>query len=143
VTKLKNQEKTEFVELEADQLLIKLNTGEGLTDREKDTVIALLDLVRVSPDLQPGSAGRVSLGSGANQRIAEVRLPGVDEIYSLIKVAGRAGLKEHRNVVESFLGHEDPLTVSLVLDILCERLLLRCLVNTWLWVKARSLKKQL
>ncbi len=105
-----------FFQLDAEEILNRINSGEAPEEEEVEAIVATLELVRVERDYVRGDTGTITLGSG---RQAQVRMPGVDETYSLIKVMGRANLKDQRGVLESFLKHEDPLIVSLVIEILC------------------------
>ena len=105
-----------FFQLDAEEILNRINSGEAPDEEEVEAIVATLELVKVERDYVRGDTGTITLGSG---KLAQVRMPGVDETYSLIKVMGRANLKDHRGVLESFLKHEDPLTVSLVMEILC------------------------
>jgi len=105
-----------FFQLDAEELLNRINSGEELDAEEVEAIVATLELVRVRRDFIRGDTETITFGSG---RRVQVRLPSVDETYSLIKVVGRANLKDRKGVIESFLNHEDPLTVSLVLETLC------------------------
>ncbi len=81
------------VEMDPERLLLKLSSGKRLTAAEVAGVVELLE-----------SASEES---------------GLDDSYSCLLIVGRAGLKEHRRLVERYLDTKDPLTVSLALEILC------------------------
>ncbi len=106
-----------MTEIDPEEMLSKLNSGKGLSSMEIEQVVSMLELVKIA---KPVSKETIEIrGVSAKQDESRIRQPGVDEIFSLIKIIGKAELKDRREVVESFLLHDDPLTVSLVLEILC------------------------
>lgn len=85
--------------MDVEKLLLRINSGTTLDPGEIEEVAALLEWT-----LQDG---------GFKEKVSE------DEIYSLILVIGRARATKFRHIIAQFLESEDPLTVSLVIDILC------------------------
>lgn len=84
--------------MEAEELLLRVNSGEALSERELREVAEQLELVD-SPEI--------------------IRKPSYDDAYSLLLVLSRARAKQYRHIVERFLNSEDSITVSLVLETLC------------------------
>jgi hypothetical protein len=103
-----------------EELLVKITSGRELEAEEFAEMISLLEL-----------KDRTELGRKLSH----------DDLYSLLVVLGKTGRKDQRGILERYLDIEDPLTVSLVLEILCldwgylddqlERLMSFALGNSW------------
>lgn len=85
-------------ELDAEKLLLRVNSGKKLEPEELQGVLQLLDAFLIQG---PGKA------------------LSIDDVYNYLLLIGRAKAKEYTRVLESFLEIHDPLTVSLILEILC------------------------
>ncbi len=83
--------------LDPETLLLRLNSGKGIREDELFQVLSLL---------------KVAAEDGSE-------LP-LDELYTWILVVGRAKHKQAAKLLEKFLSSQDPETVALVLQILCE-----------------------
>lgn len=81
-----------------EKLLLDINEGKTLSAGELSTIAAVL--------------------VDQSKKIL-TRDFSVDDVYSYLLVLGRAKCFEYGHVLESFLDVEDPLTVALVLEILC------------------------
>ena len=88
----------DITSLDPDRLLLKLSDGKPLTDDELGQIKQILQ--------------------GFNPRDRHCPYS-QDDIYSLVKVIGKAGLRELRQVITGLLDFDDPLTISLVLEIVC------------------------
>lgn len=84
--------------IDPDELLLGISRGEAL---EQETEEAIAGLFQAA--LNPGKG----------------RSPSVDDVYAYITVIGKAKLTSFRVILERFLDTQDPLTVALVLEILC------------------------
>ena len=84
--------------MDPDKLLVKVSLGKKLTAAEMEDVIHALTKI------DPQAMGRAGL---------------VDEAYSLLHLLGRAKVFHCIQLLEKYLESKDPLTVALVLEILC------------------------
>lgn len=84
--------------MDPEKLLLKIGTGKKLSEEECAHVVEQLQSVDTE-----------DLG----------RKLSVDDVYSYLVVLGRAKLFQHRNLLERYLETRDPLTVALVLEMLC------------------------
>lgn len=91
-------EVAENTEASAESLLIKVNSGEALTDAEREHVERMLGLY-FADDV--------------------IRKPCIDDVYSYLLVLGRGHATAARKIVEKFLDEKDPYTIALVLETLC------------------------
>jgi hypothetical protein len=108
------------ITIDPEALLLRLNSGKKLREGELHAVTQLLQSVDAE-----------SLG----------RKLSVDDVYALVLVIGRAKATQCKGLLERFLDAKDPLTVGLVLEILClqwhdteeqlERVLNFSLGNSW------------
>jgi len=85
--------------MDSEKLLYRINSGKSLAKSEVEEVAALLEWI-ITDDVM---RSKISL----------------DDIYAMVLVVGRSKAFHHRHLLERYLGIADPLTVSLVLDILC------------------------
>lgn len=85
--------------MDLEGLLLRINSGKDLQRSEVEEVAALFAWMHEDHRV----AQRISL----------------DEVYSMLLVLGRAQIAEHRPLLERYLNSKDPVTVSLVLEILC------------------------
>jgi hypothetical protein len=85
--------------IDAEQLLVKLNSGKSIPDDNIAEIAAFLEEIAGDPAIED----RVSF----------------DEVYNLILVLGRAKATAYRNLVARYLEIKDPLTAALALEILC------------------------
>lgn len=83
---------------DAEKLLLEITSGKSLSKDDEELVGRLLE----APDDR-------LLGRHLSQ----------DDIYSLVMLVGRAKLKKFRHLIAAFMDRDDPLTVSLVLEVLC------------------------
>ena len=83
---------------DAEKLLLEINSGKSLRPEDEKLVGELL----AAPENR-------LLGRHLSQ----------DDIYSLVLVVGRAKVTKFRHLIAAFLDRDDPLTVSLVLEVLC------------------------
>ena len=83
---------------DAEKLLLEINSGKPLRPEDEKLVGELL----AAPENR-------LLGRHLSQ----------DDIYSLVLVVGRAKVTKFRHLIAAFLDRDDPLTVSLVLEVLC------------------------
>ena len=84
--------------MDPEKLLLRISSGEPLTQSEKKEIVELLESFH--------NAG-------------QTRGLSLDEAYSFLLVIGRSHVYEYRPLIEKFLDCRDPLTVALVLEILC------------------------
>jgi hypothetical protein len=85
--------------MEADKLLLKINTGGNLSHEEVEEVASLL---------------KISI-----EDRKKLVLLSVDDIYCMLLVIGRNKNEDYRHLLTQYLEYDDPLTVSQVLEILC------------------------
>lgn len=85
--------------MDVEKLLLNINSGKDLCQKEVDEVAAFLEAIHTDERL----SSRLSL----------------DDIYELILVLGRARARQYRHLIERYLESKDPTTVTLVLEILC------------------------
>lgn len=85
-------------DFDAERLLLDINSGRRLRAEDEELVGRLL----AAPEDR-------LLGRHLSQ----------DDIYSLVLLVGRAKLTKYRHLIAAFLDRDDPLTVSLVLEVLC------------------------
>ncbi len=84
--------------VDPDKLLVKIHSGKKLSELELTEILHVVSHFRLNKD---------DVGTS------------LDEIYSYLVVLGEAHAYTHRQVLERYLELHDPLTVSLVLEILC------------------------
>lgn len=85
--------------MEADKLLLKINSGGNLSHEEVEEVASLL---------------KISI-----EDRKKLVLLSVDDIYCMLLVLGRNKNEDYRHLLTQYLEYDDPLTVSQVLEILC------------------------
>ena len=86
--------------MDPEKLLLSINSGKGIKDDDLEEIAHILQLIEADEKV----AKRVSW----------------DDRYNMILVVGRANAQQYRNLLEGYLDSSyDPLTVALVLEILC------------------------
>ncbi len=85
--------------MDPEKLLLQISNGKTLSPEEVEELIHLLEGAAVGDELR--------------------RDISLDDVYSYLVVLGRAKCTRARHVLERYLEMRDPLTVALVLEVLC------------------------
>lgn len=84
--------------MDPEKLLLAISDGKSLSDEEIAEVVELLD---------------------SEKQEELIRSPSVDDVYSCLLLLGKAKLVAYRHLLEKYLDCQEPLSVVLVLEILC------------------------